>query len=94
MCGGLIAAATPAYAADLFPVPKPDYLLAAVSSEKGAYPAPPALDGTALGAFDGSYTTQWVTNYPSATYPHWINIDLQRPISVKALDYSGRLGQG
>ncbi|MBO9625892.1 MAG: discoidin domain-containing protein [Microbacterium sp.] len=92
--GGVAAQALPAQAADLTPVPKNEYRLAAVSSESDAYPAPPALDGTALGAFDGDYSTQWVSRYTvPAPAPHWLAIDLQRPISVKALDYSGKKGQ-
>lgn len=92
--GGVALQAVPAQAADLIPVPKTDYRLAAVSSESGPYPAPPALDGTALGAFDGDYATQWVSRYTvPAPAPHWLSIDLQRSISVKALDYSGKKGQ-
>ena len=92
--GGVAVQAIPAQAADLIPVPKTEYRLAAVSSESDAYPAPPALDGTALGAFDGDYATQWVSRYTvPAPAPHWLAIDLQRSISVKALDYSGKKGQ-
>lgn len=86
--------ATPAAAADLIPVPKTDYQLFGVSSESPAYPAPPALDGTALGAWDGVFTTQWASNYAkNAPAPHWIVIDQQRPISVKAIDYYMRKSQ-
>lgn len=92
--GGIAVQAVPAQADDLVPVPKADYRLAAVSSEIGAYPAPPALDGTALGAFDGDFATQWVSRYTEpAPAPHWLSIDLQRSISIKALDYSGKKGQ-
>ncbi|MBW8762739.1 MAG: discoidin domain-containing protein [Microbacterium sp.] len=92
--GGVALQVVPAQAAALIPVPKTDYRLAAVSSESDAYPAPPALDGTALGAFDGDYATQWVSRYTvPAPAPHWLSIDLQRPISIKALDYSGKKGQ-
>lgn len=91
--GGVVAA-VPALGADLTPVPKTEYRLHAVSSESAAYPAPPALDGTALGAFDGDYSTQWVSDYANrAPFPHWIAIDLQRAVSIKALDYSGKRGQ-
>ena len=92
--GGVAVQAVPAHAADLIPVPKTDYRLTAVSSESDAYPAPPALDGTALGAFDGDFSTQWVSRYTvPAPAPHWLAIDLQRSISIKALDYSGKKGQ-
>ncbi|WP_217178632.1 endo-alpha-N-acetylgalactosaminidase family protein [Streptomyces sp. AC495_CC817] len=92
--GGVVAQAVPAQAADLIPVPQTEYRLAAVSSESDAYPAPPALDGTALGAFDGDYATQWVSRYTvPAPAPHWLSLDLQRSISIKALDYSGKKGQ-
>lgn len=92
--GGIAVQAVPAQADDLVSVPQTDYRLAGVSSEIGAYPAPPALDGTALGAFDGDYATQWVSRYTEpAPAPHWLSIDLQRSISIKALDYSGKKGQ-
>ncbi len=66
--GGALLPATAAQAADLVPVPHADYRLHAVSSEADPYPAPPSLDGTALGAFDGDYTTQWASRY-SANAP-------------------------
>lgn len=92
--GGVVAQAAPAQAADLIPVPKSEYRLAAVSSESDAYPAPPALDGTALGAFDGDFSTQWVSRYTTpAPAPHWLSLDLQRSISISAVDYSGKRGQ-
>ena len=91
--GGVVAA-TPALGADLIPVPKTEYRLHAVSSEAGAYPEPPALDGTALGAFDDDFETQWTSKYSQpAPFPHWIVLDLQRSLSVKALDYSAKKGQ-
>ncbi|WP_435749005.1 endo-alpha-N-acetylgalactosaminidase family protein [Microbacterium sp. PMB16] len=92
--GGAIAQPPAAHAADLIPVPKADYRLHAVSSESDPYPAPPALDGTALGAFDGDFGTQWTSRYSAnAPFPHWIVVDLQRSLSVKALDYSVKKGQ-
>ncbi|PVE96646.1 endo-alpha-N-acetylgalactosaminidase family protein [Microbacterium sp. TPD7012] len=92
--GGVAAQASPALAADLVPVPKTDYRLTGVSSAADPYPAPPALDGTALAAFDGDFATQWVSRYAElAPFPHWVSIDLQRSLSVKALDYSGKVGQ-
>ncbi|WP_058631645.1 endo-alpha-N-acetylgalactosaminidase family protein [Microbacterium oxydans] len=93
--GGVLTPATAAQAADLVPVPKTDYRLHAVSSESDPYPAPPSLDGTALGAFDGDFATQWTSRYSAnAPFPHWIVVDLQRSLSVKALDYSVKKGQG
>ncbi|WP_292764938.1 endo-alpha-N-acetylgalactosaminidase family protein [Microbacterium sp. UBA3486] len=93
--GGVLTPATAAQAADLVPVPKTDYRLHAVSSESDPYPAPPSLDGTALGAFDGDFATQWTSRYAAnAPFPHWIVVDLQRSLSVKALDYSVKKGQG
>jgi endo-alpha-N-acetylgalactosaminidase len=92
--GGALLPATAAQAADLVPVPHADYRLHAVSSEADPYPAPPSLDGTALGAFDGDYATQWTSRYSAnAPFPHWISLDLQRSLSVKALDYSVKRGQ-
>ena len=92
--GGVFAQAPSAQAADLIPVPQSDYRLHAVSSESDPYPAPPSLDGTALGAFDGDYATQWTSRYSAnAPFPHWISVDLQRSLSVKALDYSVKRGQ-
>lgn len=92
--GGLAVQASPAAAADLIPVAKTEYRLHAVSSESDAYPAPPSLDGTALGAFDGDYATQWTSRYSqNAPFPHWIALDLQRTLSVAALDYSVKRGQ-
>ncbi|KAB1862565.1 endo-alpha-N-acetylgalactosaminidase family protein [Microbacterium algeriense] len=92
--GGVLVQAPAAQAAELIPVPKADYRLHAVSSESDPWPAPPALDGTALGAFDGDFTTQWTSRYAaSAPFPHWIAVDLQRSLSVKALDYSVKRGQ-
>ena len=93
--GGVLAQAPSAQAAELIPVPKTDYRLHAVSSESDPYPAPPSLDGTALGAFDGDFATQWTSRYSAnAPFPHWIVVDLQRSLSVKALDYSVKKGQG
>lgn len=93
--GGVLAHAPSAQADDLIPVPKADYLLHAVSSESAPYPAPPSLDGTALGAFDGDFTTQWTSRYSAnAPFPHWLVVDMQRSLSVKALDYSVKKGQG
>lgn len=92
--GGVFAQAPSAQAADLISVPKTDYRLHGVSSESDPYPAPPSLDGTALAAFDGDYGTQWVSRYTQKDpFPHWVSIDLQRALSVKALDYSGKVGQ-
>ncbi|MEA1264904.1 endo-alpha-N-acetylgalactosaminidase family protein [Microbacterium sp. STF-2] len=92
--GGVLIQAPAAQAADLIPVPKTDYRLHGVSSESDPYPAPPSVDGTALAAFDGDFGTQWVSRYTEkAPFPHWLSIDLQRSVSVKALDYSGKLGQ-
>lgn len=92
--GGVLTQAPAAQADDLIPVPKADYRLLAVSSESDPYPAPPALDGTALAAFDGDFNTQWVSRYAQKDpFPHWISLDLQRALSVKALDYSGKVGQ-
>lgn len=93
--GGVLTQAPAAQAADLIPVPKADYRLHAVSSESDPYPAPPSLDGTALGAFDGDFATQWTSRYSAnAPFPHWIVVDLQRSLAVKALDYSVKRGQG
>lgn len=87
-------AVLPATAADLFPVPKTDYVVADVSSQADPYPGPGSLDGIAQGAFDGNYDTQWVSRYSAAApFPHWLALDLQRPISVKAVDYSTRTNQ-
>ncbi|WP_307872123.1 endo-alpha-N-acetylgalactosaminidase family protein [Microbacterium paraoxydans] len=92
--GGALLPSAAASAADLVPVPQTEYRLHAVSSESDPYPAPPSLDGTALGAFDGDVGTQWTSRYAAnAPFPHWISIDLQRSLSVAALDYSVKRGQ-
>lgn len=95
VCGGVAGGGLmPAWGADLVPVPKSEYRLSAVSSESDPYPAAPSLDGTALGAFDGDFSTQWTSRYSeNAPFPHWIVVDLQRSISVAALDYSVKKGQ-
>lgn len=93
-CTGALVPGVASAADGLFAVPKTDYSLVAVSSESDPWPGPGSLDGTALGAFDGDFGTQWTSRYASqAPFPHWIVVDLQRPISVKALDYSVKRGQ-
>ncbi|WP_298037300.1 endo-alpha-N-acetylgalactosaminidase family protein [uncultured Microbacterium sp.] len=95
MCGGIITGGIlPASAADLIDVPKTDYELLGVSSESDAWPAPPALDGTALAAFDGDFTTQWTSRYADeAPFPHWLALDLQQSLSIAGVDYSVKKGQ-
>ena len=91
VCSGVLLVTPPAVADDDVLVPKADYRVFAVDSEADAWPAPPALDGTAAGAFDGDYTSQWVSRYSeSKPFPHWIVIDLQRTVEVSALNYSIR----
>ncbi|SED76338.1 discoidin domain-containing protein [Ruania alba] len=83
-----------AYAAGAYDVPHTDYELVAVSSESDPYPAPPAIDGTALAAFDGDFQSQWTSRYADeAPYPHWISLDLGQTLPLTAADYAVKPGQ-
>ncbi|RAN78113.1 hypothetical protein B5P43_17575 [Bacillus sp. SRB_336] len=64
-------------------------------SQSPAYPAPPALDGTAAGAFDNDYASQWTVAYKvvdgvgvADPLPHWISWDVGGSFTLTGLDYS------
>lgn len=88
-------AASPATAADLpapagAAIPQSQYALVGVDSESDPYPAPPALDGTALAAFDGDPATQWATRYNGGDpdpLPHWITVDVGGSFPLTGLQY-------
>ncbi|OZB80032.1 discoidin domain-containing protein, partial [Microbacterium sp. 13-71-7] len=80
-------AAPPAGAA----IPDTGYTLLDVDSESAPYPAPPSLDGTAKGAFDGDYSTQWASNYNGGTpdpMPHYLTFDIGAEHALTGLGYS------
>lgn len=77
------------------PVSASQYTLLGTDSQSPAYPAPPALDGTAAGAFDNDYSSQWTVAYKVVNgvgvadpMPHWISWDMGGSFTLTALDYS------
>ena len=53
------------------PIDPAQYALVHADSESPAYPAPPALDGTALAAFDKDPATQWTVAYDVVGGVEW-----------------------
>ncbi|WP_288027195.1 endo-alpha-N-acetylgalactosaminidase family protein, partial [Arthrobacter sp.] len=77
------------------PVAPSQYTLIGADSQSPAYPAPPALDGTAAGAFDNDYASQWTVAYKvvdgvgvADPLPHWISWDVGGSFTLTGLDYS------
>ncbi|MGA7206491.1 MAG: endo-alpha-N-acetylgalactosaminidase family protein [Specibacter sp.] len=77
------------------PVTPSQYTLMGTDSQSPAYPAPPALDGTAAGAFDNDYTSQWTVAYKVVNgvgvadpLPHWVSWDVGGSFTLTGLDYS------
>ncbi|WP_218062911.1 endo-alpha-N-acetylgalactosaminidase family protein [Arthrobacter sp. SDTb3-6] len=77
------------------PVTPSQYTLIGADSQSPAYPAPPALDGTAAGAFDNDYASQWTVAYKvvdgvgvADPLPHWISWDVGGSFTLTGLDYS------
>lgn len=72
-------------------IPDTGYTLLDVDSESAPYPAPPSLDGTAKGAFDGDYSTQWASDYNGGTpdpMPHYLTFDIGAQHALTGLGYS------
>ncbi|WP_170133197.1 discoidin domain-containing protein [Arthrobacter livingstonensis] len=92
----MLGAAAPANADPVVPPPgagiaDSHYTLLDVDSQSAAYPAPPSLDGTATGAFDGDYSTQWASNYNGGNpdpMPHYITFDTGAEHTLTGLGYS------
>ncbi|BDZ48723.1 hypothetical protein GCM10025867_09640 [Frondihabitans sucicola] len=77
------------------PITPAQYSLIGADSQSPAYPAPPALDGTAAGAFDDDYGSQWTVAYTvqngvgvAEPMPHWITFDVGGSFTLTGLDYS------
>ncbi|MEU6853988.1 endo-alpha-N-acetylgalactosaminidase family protein [Actinacidiphila alni] len=78
------------------PIDPAQYTLVQADSESPAYPAPPALDGTALAAFDNDTATQWTVAYDvvggvgvaRTPMPHWLTLDVGGSFTLTGLDYS------
>ncbi|WP_125609845.1 endo-alpha-N-acetylgalactosaminidase family protein [Specibacter cremeus] len=77
------------------PITPSQYTLIGADSQSPAYPAPPALDGTAVGAFDNDYSSQWTVAYKVVNgvgvadpMPHWISWDVGGSFTLTGLDYS------
>ncbi|MFF7154494.1 endo-alpha-N-acetylgalactosaminidase family protein [Streptomyces sp. NPDC008139] len=78
------------------PIDPAQYTLVQADSESPAYPAPPALDGTALAAFDNDPSTQWTVAYDvvggvgvaKTPMPHWITLDVGGSFTLTGVDYS------
>ena len=93
-----LAAAPPARAAADAgtPIDPGQYSLVYADSESPAYPAPPALDGTALAAFDNDTSTQWTVAYnvvdgvgvAKTPMPHWLTLDVGGSFTLTGVDYS------
>jgi len=89
--GGLASPASATPDPDGTPITPAQYTVVDFDSQSPAYPAPPALDGTALGAIDDDYSSQWTTAYSdgaSAPGPHWITLDVGGSFRLTGLDYS------
>ena len=72
-------------------IPDSGYTLLDVDSESAPYPAPPSLDGTAKGAFDGDYSTQWASNYNGGSpdpMPHYLTFDIGAEHALTGIGYS------
>ncbi len=72
-------------------IPFSQYKLVGVDSESAPYPAPPSLDGTAAGALDGDYATQWASRYNGGNpdkLPHWLTGDVGGSFDLTGLGYS------
>jgi len=72
-------------------IPNSHYTLLDVDSESAPYPAPPSLDGTAAGAFDGDYSTQWASAYNGGDpdpMPHYLTFDTGAEHTLTGLGYS------
>lgn len=91
------AAAPPARAAAAgAPIDPGQYALVHADSASPAYPAPPALDGTALAAFDDDPATQWTVAYDvvggvgvaRTPMPHWLTVDVGGSFTLTGIDYS------
>lgn len=85
------AASAPARAAEATAIPNSGYTLVGFDSESDPYPAPPSLDGTAAGAFDGDYSTQWGSSWAGgepAPMPHYLAFDIGAEHTLTALGYS------
>ncbi|WP_460518504.1 discoidin domain-containing protein [Humibacter antri] len=83
------AAAQPAPAGAA--IPDSQYTLLGFDSQSAPYPAPPSLDGTAAGAFDGDYSTQWASAYNNGSpspMPHWLTFDTGAEHTLTGLGYS------
>src|SRR5690242_12239389 len=78
------------------PIDPAQYSLVQADSESPPYPAPPALDGTALAAFDNDTSTQWTVAYDvvngtgvaKTPMPHWLTLDVGGSFTLTGLDYS------
>ncbi|MHC6219459.1 endo-alpha-N-acetylgalactosaminidase family protein [Arthrobacter sp. MMS24-S77] len=91
--GTVVATAAPD--ASGTPVSPSQYTLLGADSQSPAYPAPPAMDGTAAGAFDNDYSSQWTVAYKvvdgvgvADPMPHWISWDVGGSFTLTGLDYS------
>ena len=72
-------------------IPDSHYTLLDYDSESAPYPAPPSLDGTAAGAFDGDYSTQWASDYNNGDpdpMPHYLTFDTGAEHTLTGLGYS------
>ncbi|QDZ14862.1 discoidin domain-containing protein [Humibacter ginsenosidimutans] len=90
-----LGAVTPAHADTTAPagnaIPDTQYTLLDVDSQSAPYPAPPSLDGTAAGAFDGDYSTQWASDYNGGDpdpMPHYLTFDIGAEHTLTGLGYS------
>jgi endo-alpha-N-acetylgalactosaminidase len=96
VCPAHAAPPAAAPAATGTPIDPAQYSLVAVDSQSPAYPAPPALDGTAAAAFDGDTSTQWTVAYDvvggagvaRTPMPHWLTLDVGGSFTLTGLDYS------
>lgn len=73
------------------PITPSQYTVVDFDSQSPAYPAPPSLDGTALGAVDGDYSSEWTTafsNGASTPGAHWLTVDVGGSFTLTGIDYS------
>lgn len=74
------------------PITPAQYSILGFDSQSPPYPAPPALDGTAAGAFDNDFGSQWTSAFTGDgvgdPLPHWLAFDVGCSCRLTGLDYS------
>ncbi|THJ67138.1 hypothetical protein E8P82_06795 [Arthrobacter echini] len=79
-------------------VPASQYTIIGFSSESPAYPAPPAVDGTAAAILTDDLAEEWTVKYADGIaadpFPHWIAFDTGKERDLTELQYAMKSGVG